>query len=129
MPTNKSSGVNIQAIEEQIKEIKEKIPDVPECIPKYTDALFNKINETLTKSQDASEQANRENQIIQRIKDNRSYLQRVDWKKIVVTLPDIFISEYDGLRFKFEKERYIRMIYRTKYVKHLFKMIDANKDE
>ena len=84
------------------------------------------------KSQDASEQANRiqeENEIIKRIQENRSYLQRVDWTKIVVTRPDIFISEYDESRFKFEAERYIRMIYRTKYVNYLFNWIDANKDE
>ena len=82
----------------------------------------------LTKSQDASEQANLENEIIKRIQENRSYLQSVDWTKIVVTLPDIFISEYDESRFKFETERYIRMIYRTNYINKLLHMIDSKKD-
>ena len=40
----------------------------------------------------------------------------------------IFISKYDESRFKFETERYIRMIYRTKYVKYLLDMIDSKKD-
>ena len=59
---------------------------------------------------------------------NRSYLELVDWTKIVVTLPDIFITKYDGLRFKFETERYIRMIYRTNYINKLLNMIDSKKD-
>jgi len=122
-------------IEQQIEEIKKKIPDVPEGIPKYRDALWNKINENLRKSQDASEQANRiqeENQIIKRMQENRRYLmdrQQVDWTKIVVMLPDIFIIGYDENRFKFETDRYIRMIYRTKYINNLFNRIDANKNK
>jgi hypothetical protein len=63
------------------------------------------------------------------MQENRKYLELVDWTKIVVTLPDIFISKYDGLRFKFEAERYIRMIYRTNYINKLLHMIDTNKDE
>ena len=60
---------------------------------------------------------------------NRRYLkENVDWAKIVVTLPDIFISKYEGPRFKFEEERYIRMIYRTNYINKLLDMIDSKKD-
>ena len=62
------------------------------------------------------------------MQENRRYLEIVDWTKIVVTLPDIFISPYDGLRFKFEAERYIRMIYRTKYINKLLDIIDSKKD-
>ncbi len=73
-----------------------------------------------------------ENQIIKRMQENRRYLmdrQQADWTKIVVILPDIFISRYDNYRFKFETDRYIRMIYRTKYINNLFNRIDANKNE
>ena len=63
------------------------------------------------------------------MQENRSYLKEiVDWTKIVVTLPDIFISKYEGRRFKFEAERYIRMIYRRNYINKLLDMIDSKKD-
>ena len=62
------------------------------------------------------------------MQENRRYLEIVDWTKTVVTLPDIFIGEYDESRFKFEAERYIRMIYRRNYINKLLDMIDSKKD-
>ena len=68
---------------------------------------------------------------IARIQANREYLKSItDWSISVLTLPDIFINEYQCDRFKFDKEgRYLRMICREKYLNLLYKKIDENKSE
>lgn len=106
-----------------IQEIHKNIPKEPTCIPKHNDSLRNEINRVnFRKEEDHS--------IIKRIQENQHYLKNsVDWTKLVVTLPDIFINKYDQDRFKFGDERFIRMICRTKYINFLLNKIETNKTE
>lgn len=68
---------------------------------------------------------------IKRIQANRKYLQSISgWNTLLLTLPDIFINEYQCDRFKFDANgRFIQMVCRIKYLKLLYEKIEKNKSE
>ncbi len=86
------------------------IPPMPDenDLPRYDDSLWEEPEATA----------------IQRINENKRYLQALDWDQmnLVETLPDVHINEYDEERFKFEQNT-IRMIMRKTYIDFLCKLI------
>lgn len=114
------SGDNIPTVEEQIAEIMKQIPELSTFTPScsFSKPLLQRFHE--------------ESQIINQMKENQAYLmdkKKVDWTKIVVNLPDIFINGYQNERFKFGADRFIRMINRKKYIDYLLNNINHKKYE
>lgn len=107
-----SANTSSESSAEEMPEISE----VPTDIKSYKIPLYKETEATA----------------IARIQENRKYLKSIrnDWSIPVLTLPDIFINDYQIERFIFDADgRFIRMICRKNYLKCLYDIVNKNSSK